>query len=80
MNEQKKNAKTLLPSVTIGKNGLTENQVNEITINLKIKKLVKIKLLPSVDADPKVLSEEIAQKTKSKIVSVVGRSIVVWKR
>ena len=76
----KDKARTLKPIVIIGKFGLTDNQVEEIKKVLRTQKLIKIKLLQSVSTDPQLLAEEIGAKTSSKVISVVGKMIVVWKR
>jgi RNA-binding protein len=75
-------AKTLEPIVRIGKNGLTEGTVNEIKLQLKKKKLIKIKLLRSFvqDKNKKELIKKIASVTNSEIIESVGFILVLSKK
>ncbi|MBW2980980.1 YhbY family RNA-binding protein [Candidatus Woesearchaeota archaeon] len=75
-------AKTLEPIVRIGKNGLTEGTINEIKLQLKKKKLIKIKLLKSFvqDEDRKELARKISSLTDSEIIESVGFIIVLHKK
>lgn len=77
--QMRSKAKLLEPMVRIGKNGLTEASINEIKKQLKKKKLIKIKLLKSIE-DRKKLAKEIAEKTDSVLIESVGFVVVVYKR
>ncbi len=72
-------AKTLEPIVRIGKNGLTESMIREIERHLKKRKLIKIKLLKSVE-DRKTIAEEIAKRTNSELIEAVGFIVVLFKQ
>ena len=80
INELKKQAKALKPIVQVGKNGLTENVINEIKKVLKTKKLVKIKLTRGIleENDKKDISKMIADLTESKIISLVGFNLTIY--
>ncbi len=82
MQDLKSRAQSLEPSVRIGKNGLTDSIITEIIKVLKKRKLVKIKLLRAFiqDKDKKKIAQEIADKTKSKLVQVTGFVITLYKR
>ncbi|MBW2977635.1 YhbY family RNA-binding protein [Candidatus Woesearchaeota archaeon] len=75
-------AKQLEPILRIGKSGITEGVINEIKIQLKQNKLIKIKLLrPALaNKDRKELAKEIAQKTDSELIHQVGFVIVLYKK
>jgi len=76
----KEKAKNLNPSVWIGKRGLSESQIAEIKKQLKIRRLIKVKLLkPITDSfDRHEFAKELAQKSSSELIDVVG-SVVVLK-
>ena len=80
-NKLKEKAKSLEPVIRIGKNGLTENTIKEIKKQLNKKKLVKLKLLKAFisDKNKKEIAKEIAKKTNSKIIDLVGFVIVLYK-
>ena len=69
----------LEPVLQIGKGGITDSVVKEILLQLKKKKLIKIKLLQSA-GDRKKLVEEIISKTKAVLVRSVGRVVVLYKK
>ena len=80
-NELKEKAKTLEPVIRIGKNGFTESTIKEIKKQLNKKKLIKIKLLRAFisDKNKKEVAKEIAQKTNSHLIDLVGFVIVLYK-
>ena len=69
----------LEPVLQIGKGGITDSVVKEILLQLKKKKLIKIKLLQSA-GDRKKLVDEIVSKTKAVLIRSVGRVVVLYKR
>ncbi len=77
----KDEARNLAPMMRIGKNGLTENALEEIRQQLKKKKLVKIKLLKSAvyEKSSEEIAAEITGKTGSELISHVGNVIAVHK-
>ncbi len=80
--ELKEAAKTLLPVLRLGKNGITDSVITEIDQQLKKRALIKIKLLGSFreNYDRRSISAEIAQKTGSRIILQVGGSLVLFRR
>ena len=75
-------AKTLEPVVRIGKSGLTDSMLGEITKNLIKRKLIKIKLLksPGERKEKEDLIKSIVEKTQSELVDSVGNIIVLYKK
>jgi len=66
----------LKPTVWIGKSGYSETLIEEIRLQVKVRKYVKIKWLRSTDVDP----EEIARLAKADLVGVRGRTMVLAER
>ncbi len=77
-----KKAKTLEAVVRIGKNGITENVIQDITTNLKRHKLTKIKMLKSCieENDKRKIAEKIAKVTDSEIILMTGFTFVIWRQ
>lgn len=72
------NHHALSPALRIGKNGITETVVKQAIAQLKRKKTIKVKFLPSAIQDnKKQLAQELAEKTRSKIVHRVGFVVVL---
>jgi len=75
-------AKQIEPILRIGKSGLTRGAIDEIKVQLKRNKLIKIKLLKSAleGKDKKELGKEIAAKTGSELIHQVGFVVVLHKK
>ena len=72
------NHHALSPALRIGKNGITETVVKQVIAQLKRKKIIKVKFLPSaIKEDKKELAKELAIRTRSKIVHRVGFVVVL---
>lgn len=78
----KEQAKHIDVTIRIGKNGLSEGQMNELALQLKKRKLVKVKLLRSFieGKDKKQVFQEIAELTNSKLVDMIGLVGVFYKK
>ena len=79
--ELKSKAMILDPIIIVGKSGLTDSAVKEIKIQLKKRKLIKIKFLRSIvkEKGKKELAQELASRTDSKIIMKVGFVVVLYK-
>ena len=80
--EMKSKARTMAVMLRIGKSGLTKGMLDEIRSQIKKKKLVKIKMLKSSlgGMSPSVIATEIVHTTNSELVSLVGNTIVIYKK
>lgn len=78
----RKKVHILEPSVWIGKNGLSEQQIREINEQLKKKKVIKIKFLKSAlkKADKKTLAAELLEKTGARLVRKTGFVVVLRRK
>ena len=72
-------ASTLKNEIIVGQNGITENVLTQINIDLDAHELVKIRLLPNADCDAKTLTQEIAQVLGAEPVCAIGRKIVLYR-
>lgn len=65
-------AHKLKPVVQIGNNGLTDNVVAEIDNALSHHELIKVRVSGLERADRKAMLEEIAERSQSDLVLVIG--------
>ncbi|MFW5891320.1 MAG: YhbY family RNA-binding protein [bacterium] len=74
-------SKAISPILWIGKKGITDSVIDELKKLLKKKKLVKIKLLRSFieENNKKEVAKNLAIKTDSMIINVVGFTITLYK-
>lgn len=63
----------------IGKNGLTPEVTEAVALALDARELVKISVLQNCLEDPKEMSIMLAERTKSVVVQVIGKKIVLYK-
>lgn len=75
-------ARNLEPLVRIGKNGLTENIINEVAKLLKKKKVVKVKFLHAFleENERKNAGQKLAERTNSILVEQVGGVVVLMRK
>lgn len=79
LRELKKRAHALTPIVSVGKAGLTQGIVEQVLLELKARRLVKVRLLKSALAgeEKHVLAQRLAEKTQSALVSQIGNVVVL---
>ena len=68
------------PIMQIGKASLTEENVFAIAEAMEPRELVKISVLKNCTDDPKMIANEIANLTRSEVVQVIGKKIVLYKQ
>ncbi|MBQ4425435.1 MAG: ribosome assembly RNA-binding protein YhbY [Lachnospiraceae bacterium] len=67
------------PLFQIGKAGLTPEICNAISEALEARELVKVALLKNCFDDIRNLAEALAGRTRSLVVTVIGRKIVLYR-
>ena len=72
-------ASSLEPIFQIGKGSLTPENTKAIAEALEARELIKISVLQNCMDDPKELAQMVAERTKSQVVQVIGKKIVLYK-
>ena len=72
-------AMNLDPIFQIGKNSMTPEVTKAIQEALDARELIKIRVLKNCAVDPRALAEVIAERTRSQVVQVIGKKIVLYK-
>jgi len=70
-------AQKLDATVHVGKDGLTDEVVGEVRRQLERKRLVKVRLLPSMEEERHEAAERLAAKASAVLVEVRGRTAVL---
>lgn len=73
-------AMTMDPVLQIGKASLTEEVVEAVVEVLEARELIKISVLKNCTDDPKEIAMAIAEHTRSEVVQVIGKKIVLYKQ
>ncbi|MGM9940943.1 MAG: ribosome assembly RNA-binding protein YhbY [Bulleidia sp.] len=64
----------------MGKDGLSDNYIDQIANALNARELVKISVLKTGPTDLKEVSFDLARLTKSEVVQIIGRTIILYKK
>ena len=72
-------AMTMDPIFQIGKSSVTPELTAAIAEALEARELIKISVLQNCMDDPKELAQMVAERTKSQVVQVIGKKIVLYK-
>lgn len=75
----KRLASTMNAIYQVGKGGVTPEIVCGIAEALEARELIKISVLKNCEEDPKTLSVILAERTRSQVVQVIGRKIVLYR-
>ena len=70
-------ATELTSTVHVGKDGIDEGLLNEITSQLKKHRLIKIKVLSNTDMSTSDTADQISEATNSVVVDVRGGVIIL---
>lgn len=67
------------PIFQIGKNSLTPEITAAIQEALEARELIKVSVLQNCMDDPKELAAVVSERTRSQVVQVIGKKIVLYK-
>lgn len=63
----------------VGKSGVTENTVKQVSDALEARELIKLRTLETCPTSPREAAEEIAEKTGADVVQVIGSRFLLYK-
>jgi RNA-binding protein len=66
--------------INIGKSSLTPEVTEAVSEALEKRELVKIGVLKNCLDDPREIAQVLAERTKSEVVQVIGKKIVLYKK
>lgn len=67
------------PVINIGKSSLTPEVTAAIDEAFNNRELIKVGVLKNCLDDPRAIAEAVAERTKSQVVQVVGKKIILYK-
>lgn len=68
------------PIFQIGKNGLSDATINELSNVLEAREMIKINVLKNSDVEPKTFINDLCKSLKAEPVSCVGNKMVIYRR
>lgn len=72
-------ANRLKPIFQVGKTGVNENMVEQISEALEKRELIKISILQNCMEDKDNVAAELSEGTESEVVQIIGNNIVLYK-
>lgn len=72
-------AMTMDPIFQVGKASLTPELTGAVEEALEARELIKISVLKNCMDDPKEIAQVLAERTRSQLVQVIGKKIVLYK-
>ena len=72
-------AMVMEPIFQVGKNSMTPELTAAIAEALEARELIKISVLKNCADDPKEIAQLVAERTRSQVVQVIGKKIVLYK-
>ena len=73
-------AQTEKPLFQIGKDAISDNLINTVNNAFRTHELIKITVLKNAPDDIKEIAFDLARLTKSEMIQIIGRQIVLYKR
>ena len=73
-------AMTMEPILQIGKSSLTPELTAAVDEALEARELIKISVLKSCFDDSRQLAQTLAERTRSEVVQVIGKKIVLYRQ
>lgn len=72
-------AMNIEPVFQIGKSGLTPEVTEAVDEVFNTRELIKLAVLKNCVEDPREIAEMLGERTKSQVVQVIGKKIVLYK-
>lgn len=72
-------AMTIDPIFQVGKSSITPEFTSGINEALEARELIKINVLKNCMDDPKEIAQILSERTKSEVVQVIGKKIVLYR-
>ncbi|MFF2874875.1 ribosome assembly RNA-binding protein YhbY [Gottfriedia sp. NPDC057991] len=69
----------LNPIFQVGKGGVNENMVKQISEALEVRELLKVSILQNCDDNRYDVAEQLAETSNAELVQVIGHTIVLYK-
>ncbi|KJB84962.1 RNA-binding protein [Paenibacillus sp. E194] len=69
----------LQPIFQVGKGGMNDQLVRHVEDAIEKRELMKISVLNNCLEDPREIAEELASRSGSELVQVIGKTIVLYK-
>ncbi len=77
MKEIKRIGADLKPTIHVGKDGITDSLIEEVKLQVKTRKVVKIRLLPASGGERDETAKEISERSGTVLVDARGSIVLL---
>nr|WP_309099841.1 ribosome assembly RNA-binding protein YhbY [Fredinandcohnia onubensis] len=67
------------PIFQVGKGGVNDNMVKQISNALEARELLKVSVLQNCEDDRDTVAQELSKGAKAELVQIIGNTIVLYK-
>ncbi|TFB24873.1 ribosome assembly RNA-binding protein YhbY [Filobacillus milosensis] len=75
----RKEAHHLNPIFQVGKDGVNENMIQQISEALEKRELIKVSILQNCFEDKRTIADQLVEGTDAELVQIIGNIIVLYK-
>ncbi len=75
----KKIGNKMRPIIRVGKEGISDNLIDNVSKVLSTRELTKVRILNNSDGEVREVAEKLSKDTESIVVSIIGKTILLFK-
>ncbi|MDZ5712294.1 ribosome assembly RNA-binding protein YhbY [Jeotgalibacillus haloalkalitolerans] len=72
-------AHNLSPIFQVGKGGVNDNMIKQISEALEVRELIKVSILQNCEQDKDEVAEALSKGAKAELVQLIGHTVVLYK-
>ncbi|BCJ88558.1 ribosome assembly RNA-binding protein YhbY [Effusibacillus dendaii] len=69
----------LNPVMQVGKGGVSDNMLEQVSLALEARELIKISVLNNCEYDKEEVAEQLADGTNAELVQLIGKTVVLYR-
>lgn len=67
------------PIMQVGKGGVTDNMLDQISLALEARELIKVSILNNCEENKDEVAEQLAEGTGAELVQLIGKTVVLYR-
>ncbi|WP_026174434.1 ribosome assembly RNA-binding protein YhbY [Effusibacillus pohliae] len=67
------------PILQVGKGGVTENLLEQVSLALEARELIKVSVLNNCECDKDEVAEQLVEGAGAELVQVIGKTVVLYR-
>lgn len=67
------------PIMQVGKGGVSDNMLDQVSLALEARELIKVSILNNCEEDKDNVAEQLAEGTGSELVQLIGKTVVLYR-